>query len=392
MSEFNENSITVSLFDHHCHGVVDAPVSDDEFRVLATESDWPGPAGTDSLDSPFGLAVRRICAPLLGLEPLVPLEEYLAHRRAIGAHEANQLLLRSTGTSDYLLDTGIPDPRLLDPAGMAERANAQSHEIVRIERVAENLALESTATAFVSDFPDVLAARTQDAVGLKSIIAYRHGFDIPAERPSKREVQRAADEWYRTSESNGSFRVADPVLLRAGLWAGIDTGLPIQLHTGYGDGDVELFRADPSRLNALFQATRTLGVDFMLLHCYPFIREAGILAQIFPHVYLDVGLVSHYLGPSTGKAIREAMEIAPFSKVLYSSDAFGLAEHYAVSASLWRTEFAALMGEWVETGWATPSDAHRISALVARDNAQRVYKLGTKDELPSTNLTLTEKS
>ncbi|NWL26625.1 amidohydrolase [Paenarthrobacter ureafaciens] len=380
------------MFDHHCHGVVDAPVGDDEFRILASESDWPGPAGTDSLDSPFGLAVRRICAPLIGLEPLVPIQDYLAHRQSIGAPEANQLLLRSTGTSDYLLDTGIPDPRLLSPAGMAERANARSHEIVRIERVAESLAGESSAAAFVSGFPDVLGARTKDAAGLKSIIAYRHGFDIPAERPSKHEVQRAADEWFRTSEATGNFRVTDPVLLRAGLWAGIDTGLPIQLHTGYGDGDVELFRADPSRLNPLFQATRTLGVDFMLLHCYPFIREAGILAQIFPHVYLDVGLVSHYLGPSTGKAIREAMEIAPFSKVLYSSDAFGLAEHYAVSAALWRAEFAALMDEWVGSGWATPDDADRITSMVARGNAQRVYKLDTQEELHQSALELTEKS
>jgi predicted TIM-barrel fold metal-dependent hydrolase len=375
MTDANSRRIDLPLIDHHSHGVVDTELSDDGFRSLATESDWPGPAGTDSLDSPFGLAVRRFCAPILGLEPLAPVDEYLARRRSVGAAEANRLLLRSTGTSDYLLDTGIPDTRLLGPTAMAARADARTREIVRIERVAEDLASDSTAAGFVAKLPATLAARSREAAGLKSIIAYRHGFDIPAERPSGREVLNAADEWFRTAERTGTFRVTDPVLLRFGLWCGIDAGLPIQLHTGYGDGDIELFRADPSRLSPLFHATRTLGVDFMLLHCYPFIREAGILAQVFPHVYLDVGLVSHYLGPSAGTAIRQVMEIAPFSKVLYSSDSYGLAEQYAVSAAIWRMEFAALMGDWVASGWATPNDAGRIAAMVASENAKRVYNL-----------------
>ncbi|HKS01147.1 MAG TPA: amidohydrolase, partial [Arthrobacter sp.] len=97
--------------------------------------------------------------------------------------------------------------------------------------------------------------------------------------------------------------------------------------------------------------------------------------QVFPHVYLDVGLVSHYLGPSAGTAIRQAMEIAPFSKILYSSDAYGLGEHYAVSAASWRSAFAALMDEWVASGWATQHDAERIATMVTSKNARRVYNL-----------------
>lgn len=382
MTDTSSRRIDLPLIDHHCHGVVDAELSDDGFRSLATESGWPGPAGTDSLESPFGLAVRRFCAPILGLEPLAPLDEYLARRRSLGASEANRLLLGSTATSDYLLDTGIPDERLLEPAAMAARAGARVREIVRIEQVAEHLAAGSTAAGFVAEFPERLAARAREAVGLKSIIAYRYGFDIPAERPSGRDVLQAADAWFRMAEETGTFRLTDPVLLRFGLWAGIGTGLPIQLHTGYGDGDLELYRADPSRLTAFFRATRTLGADFMLLHCYPFIREAGVLAQIFPHVYLDVGLVSHYLGPSAGTAVREAMEIAPFSKILYSSDAYGLGEHFAVSAANWRTSFAVLMDEWVASGWASPNDAERIAAMVASENAKRVYDLNPESPMP----------
>jgi len=88
-----------------------------------------------------------------------------------------------------------------------------------------------------------------------------------------------------------------------------------------------------------------------------------------------VGLASHYLGPSAGTAIRQAMEIAPFSKILYSSDSYGLAEHYAVSAASWRTSFAALMDDWIASRWATADDAERIAAMIASENAKRVYTL-----------------
>ena len=32
----------------------------------------------------------------------------------------------------------------------------------------------------------------------------------------------------------------------------------------------------------------------MLLHSYPFQRTAGYLAQVFRHVYVDVGLAVHH--------------------------------------------------------------------------------------------------
>jgi predicted TIM-barrel fold metal-dependent hydrolase len=58
--------------------------------------------------------------------------------------------------------------------------------------------------------------------------------------------------------------------------------------------------------------------------CYPSILEAAALADIFPHVYYDVGEVTHYLGPSARTAFSQWYELAPFRKVLDSTDANGL--------------------------------------------------------------------
>jgi hypothetical protein len=75
----------------------------------------------------------------------------------------------------------------------------------------------------------------------------------------------------------------------------------------------------------------------MLLHNYPYHREAGYLAQVFPHVYVDAGLATHNLGARAPALLAEALELTPFGKFLYSSDAFGLPELYYLGATLFRS-------------------------------------------------------
>ena len=56
----------------------------------------------------LGLAVRRWCAPVLGLEPHASAEDYLARRQELGA-EASRLLVAAAGIETFLIDTGIND-------------------------------------------------------------------------------------------------------------------------------------------------------------------------------------------------------------------------------------------------------------------------------------------
>src|SRR5882757_3000740 len=91
------------LVDAYCHGVLSG-----DLGLGAFEAQLPGTAAprTTLFDSPTGFAVRRWCPPLLGLEPHCPPARYLARRRELGAYESARLLLRGTGITDYLVDTG----------------------------------------------------------------------------------------------------------------------------------------------------------------------------------------------------------------------------------------------------------------------------------------------
>ena len=173
----------------------------------------------------------------------------------------------------------------------------------------------------------------------------------------------------------GRPRVADPVLHRFLIWTGIDLGLPVQFHVGYGDADVDLHRCDPLLLTDLLRATEPAGVPVMLLHNYPFHRNAGFLAQVFGHVFVDVGLATHNVGDRSGAVLAELLELAPFGKVLFSSDAFGLAELYLLGTVLFRRGLGRHLAEGIADGAWTAADATRIAELIGAGNAERAYRL-----------------
>ncbi|MFF7228520.1 amidohydrolase family protein [Streptomyces sioyaensis] len=364
------------LVDHHVHGALRHDADRSALEQMLTESDRPIPPWMTQFDSQIGFAVRRWCAPVLGLEPHADPETYVARRTELGTDEVNRRLLDASGIGHYLLETGYKGEDILDPQGMAAAYGRPVDEVVRLETVLEDVARTGVSAAELPDrFRETLAARTATAVGLKSIVAYRHGFDFDPGRPEDHEVIAAAGAWLAECETTGTVRVRHPVLLRFALWCGVDRGLPIQLHAGYGDPDVELHRCDPLLLTRFIKNVEPYGTDLLLLHCYPFQRNAGYLAQVFPHVYFDVGLGINYTGMRSDAVIAESLELAPFAKILFSSDAWGPPELHHLGALLWRRGMARTLAAWTDSGEWDLDEALKVVRMTGHDNARRVYRL-----------------
>lgn len=367
------------LVDHHCHGLVKADLDGPAFESLISESFHPPPHGTSRFDSPIGLAIRRWCAPVLELEPFAPAEEYVERRRSLGAEDVARRFLREAGPEALLIDTGYRSEELHGLDAMRGLAGVPVHEIVRLEAVAEAVAETGVrAEAYPGAFEAALEEAARDAVGLKTVVAYRGGFAFDPQRPERAEVVRAAGGFLATAGS-GRARLADPVLLRFGIWTGAEVarerGLPIQFHVGWGDPDLELHLTNPTLLTGLIRELARLEVNVALLHCYPFHRDAGYLAAMYPNVCFDVGSALHYLGPSSARLLGEALEVAPFSKLLFSSDAFGVAEQYHLGALLFRRALRETLDEWIAADQCDVPTAERIAEAVGRGNALRIYPL-----------------
>ncbi|MEU8639044.1 amidohydrolase family protein [Amycolatopsis sp. NPDC048633] len=359
------------LVDHHCHGVTTGDVARAGFEAMLTEADTTSPLGTSLFDSLIGLAVRARCAPVLDLPKHASADVYLERRAELGAAEVARRFLRATGTTDFLLDGGFLPDSLTTTGEFAQLAGTRAHDVVRLEQVAEQVIRGSTAAGFAADFVAELGKRAETAVGFKSIAAYRVGLELAGERPSPSEVQAAAGRWLR----GGNGRLADEVLHRFLVFVGLDLGLPVQFHVGYGDSDVDLHRCDPLRLTGLLRATRDRGVPILLLHNYPFHRNAAYLAQVFEHVFVDVGLATHNAGFRAPAILAELLEIAPFGKVLFSTDAFGLAELYHLGTALFRQGLSDFLRAALDAGAMSEVDAVRLCALVGHENAKRIYRL-----------------
>jgi hypothetical protein len=294
-------------------------------------------------------AVRAL-AQHLGCEPTE--RAVYDHRLATDPAKYASTMLRAAGTEVLLVDDGYPASDVGTTwQELGELAGCPSRPVLRIERVAEQApgdALETVRAA-------VSVARAHGYAALKTIAAYRGGLDLNALGPAMRSDRL----------EGAGMREA----LLAALEANEATGdpLPVQVHTGFGDGDLFLPRADPAYLKLLIERFR--ATSFVLLHCYPFMREAGWLAHVYGNVYFDLSLtIPHVSRPAT--ALAEALELAPTSKLLYASDAARTPELYLLAATWWRDALAAVLPKALPA--AAAEDAAR---MILRDNARALYRL-----------------
>jgi uncharacterized protein len=311
----------VPLVDQHAHGLLRGRPSLDEFRGLFSESPDPRQWPHVATGVTYRRAIREL-AEFLGCEPV---EEAVLERRLdtdFGVYAAR--LLRATNTAAIYVDDGYPTGDSVDLPELGELAGCKTRPVLRLEDRGER-ASEETA-----------AARERGYVALKTIAAYRGGLD----RVSQHVV--AALE---TNEATGQ-------------------PLPLQVHCGFGDSDLHLWRSDPSLLKPLIEHFR--ATPFVLLHCYPFVREAGWLAHVYGHVYFDLSLTIPHVWRGA-EMLREALELAPASKLLYASDASRAPELYYLAAKWWREALAEVLPELFEDG------VEEAGRRILRENALEVY-------------------
>ncbi len=358
----------VAVIDQHVHGCWLAAGDRRRFENALNEANTEPLAAFDSgFDSQLGFAVRAHCGPILGLPKHADPSDYWERRSQFSETELARLFLSAAGVSDWLVDTGL-DCGVAGLSELSALSGNRAHEVVRLEQVAEQAALASGD--YASAFEEILDRRAATAVGTKSILAYRGGFDGDLTEPPAAQVIEAASRW----RDRGSARLQDRVLLRFGLHAALRVGKPLQFHVGFGDRDCDLHKADP--LYLLDFLRQSGDTPIVLLHCYPYEREAGYLAQAFNNVYVDGGLSVNHLGARSPAFIARLLEMAPFRKILYSSDGFGPAELHFLGAALWRTGIHRVLRGFVESDDWSEADAMRVVDLIARDNALRVYRLG----------------
>ena len=115
----------------------------------------------------------------------------------------------------------------------------------------------------------------------------------------------------------------------------------------------------------------------VLLHeCYPYTRQGGYLAAVYQNVYLDLSYGIPLLGYGEMLSFtRQALGVAPSSKLMYSSDGIGVPELHWISAIDGRRVIGEALGELVSRRELDFAAAEATGEDVLRANATRLYRL-----------------
>ena len=150
-------STTVPLIDHHVHGCWLKSGDRARFENGLNEANTEPVADFDSsFDTQLGFAVRAHCAPVLDLPSHVDADAYWDRRSELGEQELAPPV--PVGRRSHRLAGGHRiRSGVADLAEMAEVSGGRTHEIVRLESVAEEAA--AAPGDYAAAFEQILAER-----------------------------------------------------------------------------------------------------------------------------------------------------------------------------------------------------------------------------------------
>lgn len=370
----------IQVVDNHCHPLerFDAPLDRRRWHSLFTESDYEVRGEHVTRDMVY---LRRLTRRLAGHLGCAADEEQLLTERAARGHAAmTSDLFADAGIGGLVVDLGFPDPSVGLPMETLV-PDGRYCALLRLEPlfqrlVAEHAMLEELLAQVDAELADLRGAGFG---GVKSVAGYRTGLEI---RPWGREevelsFAQARAEVARTGAVRlGHKPLLDTLLLRA-LAKASEQELPVQFHVGYGDRDVDLRLANPLHLRHVLEAPELAGAKIVLLHgCWPYWREGAFLASVYPNTYLDISFGIPFLGRAELAATTAgALAVAPFSKVMYSSDGARVPEIFWLSAHDGRELIGSALDAMVSSGELGLDEAEKVGYRVLAGNAAEVYGL-----------------
>jgi predicted TIM-barrel fold metal-dependent hydrolase len=371
----------LAVVDNHCHGIMRDQAFGDitGWRQAFTESKDTGMARDHVASTAFYRRLLRTLADFLDCEPEE--EAVFAARTSRDGRELTGALLSAANVDTLLLDTGFPPPEEVLPVPeLGEVGGCRTEPMLRLEILMEGLLAEHDSLEDVKEalFAELYDVRDRGYVALKSIAAYRTGLDIREWSPE--ETEESLQEYRRDAGAGPARLVHKPLLdtlLHFAFAQAARQEVPVQFHVGYGDADTDLLLGNPLYLRPVLQRPDYRGMPVVLLHeCYPYTRQGGYLAAIYQNVYLDLSYGIPLLGFGEMLSFtRQALGVAPSSKLMYSSDGIGVPELHWISAIDGRRVIGEALGELVSRGELDLAGAEATGEDVLHANATRLYGL-----------------
>ncbi len=367
----------VPIIDHHAHPLSrgSATAEAATFRRWFTESTNPDIHRDHVPHTLFLRSAVRWLAEELDCAPT--LETVLEARAALNYKEWTRRLFKQANIETLLCDYGYSGPGVYSHQEMVDLLPCEVRPILRLESLAEELIHQTRSfSEMVEAFVEKLRlARSEGIIALKSIIAYRTGLAISL--PDHDAARRGFLAIKESTTANQPVRLADKAILDYLFWLSLEEAerqeLPLQIHTGFGDQDADLLKANPLHLRPVIGNTRA---PLVLLHAgWPYYRETAHLASLYPHVWLDISLAIPFATTGIPTMLRDILGMAPSSKILFATDAFTMPEIFWLAARWGRWGLGQVLGEMVEARFLDAGEATAVAWQILNGNARYLYHL-----------------
>ena len=372
---------SIPVVDNHCHPVLLNQHMDAlRFRSYCTEATDPSFAEKHVPNTVYYLWLLRQMATFYGCERNE--DDILAARSRLGSDTLLEHLLRAANIDTLVLDPAYPlSSACYTPERLGQLGHCRAVKMLRLETLMQELILD------YSDFDEVIE-RFADQVrhvhehgycALKSIVAYRTGLNIA--EWSKDEAAAAFLEARTQASEQGQLRLAHKplidYLLHIAFQQAAEQQLPIQFHTGYGDSDTDMRLGNPLQLREVLERKDYHGMAVVLLHeSYPYCQLGAYLAAIYPHVYFDLSYTIPFLDKLEMLAFtRQALSVAPASKLMFSTDGIHLPEMHWAGALRGRSIIGQVLDEMIDADEIDEDQGYDIAQQILHDTAYAVYKL-----------------
>lgn len=322
----------------------------------------------------FRYFIRKM-AEYLGCEPTVK-AVVTARNRAVGDFSRYvKQLYQTCNLQAMVADFGYPTPPL-DVENVKAYAGIEVVPLYRIETFIDNWLDQDIGWAeFSQNYDETLSnALSQGGFkGLKSVIAYRTGLEVS---PLSRTSDQGLQAWTALRRGTGNYKALRDHLLCRALGICIEHDVPMQIHTGMGDYEVNLMACRPALLMDLLRFPSFRGCKVLLVHTgYPYHAEAGYMANMLPNVYCDVSEGIPFAAQAARRIYSEVLEMAPLTKVMYGADGYIVPDIAYVGATLGKKALAHALEDLVTDDMLTYAEAQEAAALILAGNARRLYQL-----------------
>ena len=370
----------IPVVDNHCHPVllnqqVDAP----GFRNYFTEASNPSIPEKHIPNTVYYLWLLRQLATVYGCPNTE--EDILAIRSGLDDDTLLERFFRAANIDTLILDPAFPLPHTCySPEHMGQLGHCRTARMLRLETLMQQLIIQyQNFDEVVDRYTLALTnAREQGYCAFKSIVAYRTGLEI-AEWSKDQAVSSFQEALLAIR--NGQLRIAHKplidYLLHIAFRQAAEQELPVQFHTGYGDGDTDMRLGNPLHLRDVLEHKDYQPMKVVLLHeSYPYSQLGAYLAAIYPHVYFDLSYMIPFVDRLEMLAFtRQALGVTPASKLMYSSDGIHVPEMHWAGAIRGRSVIGQVLQEMIDADEIDQEQAYDLALQILHDTAYTVYRL-----------------